>query len=211
VDTLTVGPFQENCYFLRRPESRETLIIDPGEEAPRLLAHLEHHELLPVAILNTHAHLDHIGAVAALKARYGIPFRLHADDLETLHQAPEAARLYGVRVPEVPAVDGGFAHLEQLELAGLTLEVRHIPGHTPGHVCFVVAEAVFAGDALFLGSIGRTDLPGGDTATLLASISDQLLTLADATRVYSGHGPATTIGRERQHNPFLRGWSAGAL
>jgi hydroxyacylglutathione hydrolase len=205
VDGLTVGPFQENTYFLRKSDSRETVIIDPGDEAPRLIAFLESGSLVPVAIINTHAHLDHIGAVAALKERYAVPFLLHADDLELLRRAPVAARLYGVNVPVVPEVDAPLAHLQKLDWAGIAMEVRHTPGHALGHVCLVVEGAVFAGDALFYGSIGRTDLPGGDTETLLASIADQLLTLPDSTVVYSGHGPQTTIGRERAHNPFLRG------
>lgn len=203
VESLTVGPFQENSYFLRRPDRPETVLIDPGDEAPRLVAFLESHALVPILIINTHAHLDHMGAVDALKQRYGIPFRLHADDLDLLRHAPDAARMFGVNVPIVPQVDTPLSHLERIEAGGLSLEVRHTPGHSPGHVCFVADDLVFAGDALFYGSVGRTDLPGGDTETLLRSISEQLLTLPDTTRVFSGHGPATTIGRERKHNPFL--------
>lgn len=209
VEGLTVGPFQENCYLLRRQDSPETVVIDPGDEAPRIIAHLEQHDLVPVVILNTHAHLDHIGAVAALKDRFGISFRLHDLDLDTLSQAPDAARLYGVSVPEVPRVDQGFCHGEKIQAAGLSVLVRHTPGHTPGHVCFVVEDVLFSGDTLFHGSVGRTDLPGGDWDTLLESISLHLLSLPDPTRVYSGHGPATTIGRERLFNPFLKGLSAG--
>lgn len=209
VEGLTVGPFQENCYFLRRQDSPETVVIDPGDEAPRIISYLEQQHLVPVVILNTHAHLDHIGAVAALKDRFGISFRLHGSDLDTLTQAPDAARLYGVSVPEVPRVDQGFDHGERIQVAGLAIEVRHTPGHTPGGVCFVVEDVVFSGDTLFLGSVGRTDLPGGDWDTLLESISLHLLSLPDPTRVYSGHGPATTIGRERRLNPFLKGLSPG--
>jgi len=205
VDGLTVGPFQENTYFLRRFGGRETVIIDPGDEAPRLIAFLESQDLVPLAIVNTHAHLDHIGAVAALKDRYAVPFLLHADDFDLLQRAPESARLFGVNEPVVPQVDAPLTHLEKLAWAGIAMEVRHTPGHARGHVCLVVEGAVFAGDALFYGSIGRTDLPGGDTETLLASIAAQLLTLPDSTVVYPGHGPSTSIGRERLHNPFLRG------
>lgn len=210
VDTFVVGPFEENCHFLRRADRPETLIIDPGDEAPRLLEHIEREGLVPVALLNTHAHLDHIGAVAELQERYQIPFHLHPEDVPILQSAPQAARLYGVRVPVVPQVDRSLAHGETIQAAGLSVAVRHAPGHTPGHVIFLVADLVFSGDVLFRGSIGRTDLPGGHTETLFASIQRELLTLADATRVYSGHGPATTIGRERQHNPFLQGLAPGA-
>lgn len=208
VDAFVVGPFQENCYFVRREGRADTVVIDPGDEASRLIAHLEREKLNPVAILNTHAHLDHIGAVAEMKERFGLPFYLHPDDLPILAQAPGAARLYGVRVPTLPEVDHPLRHGQTLPLAGLAIEVRFTPGHTPGHVSFVVEDRVFSGDALFQGSIGRTDLPGGDTETLLASIERELLSLDDATQVYSGHGPATTIGRERRHNPFLSGRNA---
>ncbi len=209
VESFVVGPFEENCHVLRLSDRAETVIIDPGDEAPRLLAHFEKAGWAPVAILNTHAHLDHIGAVKALQERFKIPFHLHPEDLPTLGTAPQAAHMYGVPVPDVPRVDRHLAHGETLELAGLAIRVRHTPGHTPGHVCFVVADVVCSGDALFRGSIGRTDLPGGDTATLLASLANEFLTLDDSVKVYSGHGPVTTIGRERLHNPFLQGLSPG--
>jgi len=209
VESFVVGPFEENCHILRRSDQSEIVIVDPGEEAPRLISHIEEAGWVPVAILNTHAHLDHIGAVSALQERFGIPFHLHPEDLPILEAAPHAARLYGVRVPVVPHVDRSLSHGETLELAGLSIRVRHTPGHTPGHVCFLVADVVCSGDALFRGSIGRTDLPGGDTETLFRSLANELLTLDDALKVYSGHGPVTTIGRERLHNPFLQGLPTG--
>lgn len=204
VDSLTVGPFQENTFFVRSSGSSEVVIIDPGEEAGRLEDTIESHNWKPVAILNTHAHLDHVGAVVPLQQRYGIPFYLHPKEEPILNAAPEAARLYGVREPEIPSAIKPLSPGDSVVLAGLTFQVRFTPGHTPGHVAFVLSDRVFAGDVLFSGSIGRTDLPGGHTETLLVSIRDQMLTLPDPFIVHCGHGPDTTIGRERASNPFLQ-------
>jgi len=205
VDTLIVGPFQENTFFLRARDAAELIIVDPGEDADRLIATIQSHEWLPVAIVNTHAHLDHIGAVAPLKAEFEIPFYLHPADLPTLKSTPEHARMFGVRIPDVPAVDYELSDGQSLNLAGLTLDVIHTPGHTPGGVALAVDGRLFAGDTLFSGSIGRTDLPGGDLATLMNSLHARLMPLPDNTIVHSGHGPDTTIGHERRHNPFLNG------
>jgi glyoxylase-like metal-dependent hydrolase (beta-lactamase superfamily II) len=204
VDCLTVGPFQENTFFVRAPGSRDVVIIDPGEEAARLMALIESHNWKPVAIINTHAHLDHVGAVVPLQEHYQIPFYLHENEQPVLEAAPEAARLYGVRVPDIPKVDQHLPEGEMLELAGLKFQVLFTPGHTPGHVAFVLDDRVIAGDVLFNGSIGRTDLPGGHTETLLLSIRDKLLPLPDEFIVHCGHGPDTTIGLERASNPFLQ-------
>lgn len=205
VDTFAVGPFQENTFLLRAEGSSDLIVIDPGEDAERLTQFIDDHKYKPVAIVNTHAHLDHIGAVEPLKKHFGIPFYLHHADREILAAAPEHARLFGVREPEVPEIDFELAADQVLELAGLKLRVLHTPGHTPGGVSLHVGGRVFAGDTLFYGSIGRTDLPGGDFQTLIKSIEEQLLALPDETVVHSGHGPDTTIGREREYNPFLTG------
>jgi glyoxylase-like metal-dependent hydrolase (beta-lactamase superfamily II) len=205
VDMVTVGPFQENTFFLRAADAPETIVIDPGDEPERLISIVETHRWKPVAIVNTHAHLDHIGAVSELKNHFKLPFYLHPDDLNTLRDAPEHARMFGVRVPLVPEVDHALEGGQTLDLAGLQIRVLYTPGHTPGGVSFVVDGRVFAGDALFYGSIGRTDLPGGDYDTLMRSLREQLLPLPDETIVHCGHGPDTTIGRERRQNPFLSG------
>jgi glyoxylase-like metal-dependent hydrolase (beta-lactamase superfamily II) len=205
VDMVTVGPFQENTFFLRPVSSPDTVIIDPGDEADRLISIIASHGWKPVAIVNTHAHLDHIGAVDELRHHFNVPFYLHPGDVPTLKEAPEHACMFGVRAPVVPTVDHELAHGQYLDLAGLRIQVLHTPGHTPGGVSFAVDGRVFAGDALFYGSIGRTDLPGGDYEMLMRSLKERLLTLPDDTIVHSGHGPDTTIGRERRHNPFLMG------
>jgi hydroxyacylglutathione hydrolase len=203
VHVETVGMFQENTFFLRARDRDEVVLIDPGDEPERLIETLESRGWRAVAIVNTHGHIDHVGAVAPLQEQLGIPFYLHSADQFLLDQLQHSARNWGVEAPETPTVDHRLDELETLELAGLAIGVLHTPGHTPGGVSLVVDGRVFAGDCLFLGSIGRTDFPGGNTAQLLASIKNRLLALPDETVVHSGHGPDTTIGHERRHNPFL--------
>lgn len=206
--TLAVGPVQANCYLVGDPASGSAAIIDPGDEAERILRELPAQWKVSW-ILVTHAHFDHVGAVGALKARTGAPFLMHPADLELLRQAPETSRLFlGQPMAPPPEPDAPLAHGQRLELGALTMEVRHTPGHSPGSVSLVVwgePPAVFSGDALFAGSIGRTDLPQANHSELLASIRRELLVLEDRTLVYPGHGPTTTIGHERRTNPFLQG------
>lgn len=204
VDRLTVGPFQENTFFLRRSDSTDVLVVDPGDESDRLIAFLEDSSLQPIAVINTHAHLDHIGAVQAIKSRYDVEFYLHSDDLPLLQSAPEQALLFGLAPPEVPEVNHDLKGKTRLHLAGLDLELRHTPGHSPGSVTFVLHDRVLSGDVLFRGSIGRTDLPGGSLPVLLKAIREELFPLPDETTVHSGHGPDTTVGLEKATNPFLR-------
>lgn len=203
VTCITVGPFQENTFFLRSISSSEVIVIDPGDEAPRLIEFLDSKNLRPVAIVNTHAHLDHVGAIQPLKDRYKVPLYLHSDDLPILKAAPAAARMFAVPEPRVPEVEFEMSEGETLALAGLKLEVLFTPGHTPGHVSLRVDGRLFSGDVLFCGSIGRTDLPGGNTETLMNTLFQKILPLPDDTVVHCGHGPNTTIGEERVSNPFL--------
>jgi glyoxylase-like metal-dependent hydrolase (beta-lactamase superfamily II) len=203
VRTVCTGAFQENCYLVADPKTLETLVIDPGEGVEEIEAAIARDHLKPIAITNTHAHIDHIHGVAALKKRFRIPFALHPDDAFWLEAAPEAARAFGIRFGEIPAVDRWLAPGAELACGNLRFQVRHAPGHTPGHLCFVGQGAAFVGDVLFPGSIGRTDLPGGDYATLIASIRRELMTLPDETVVYAGHMEPTTVGRERETNPFV--------
>jgi hydroxyacylglutathione hydrolase len=205
VHGLVTGPFQENTYLVAAGGAREAVLVDPGDEPDRIARALERLELRPVAILNTHGHLDHVGAVAELRDRYGIPFALHPADRFLVENLEEQAAMFGLSGYRDPEVDRELVPGESIELAGLRFDVLFTPGHTPGHVAFRVGDAVFSGDCLFAGSIGRTDLPGGDAPTLRRSLQDVLLALPDSTTVYPGHGPATTIGRERRTNPFLNG------
>ena len=158
----------------------------------------------PVAIWLTHAHLDHVLGVRAVAAATGAPVWLHPADRPLYDAVPQQAEWFGLGKPtDLPAPDKEFAHGDRVEVGGLGFDVRHTPGHSPGSVCLAGHGIVLVGDVLFAGSIGRTDLPGGDFATLIASIEHELLALPDSTIVYSGHGPETTIGREREANPFL--------
>ncbi len=205
VETLVTGPFQENCYLVARGEGEECVIIDPGDDADVIAGNIERLELTPVMILNTHGHLDHIGAVQDLKERFEIPFAIHPMDGFLLENVNDHARMFGLNGYRDPEVDIDLVAGETVTHAGIDFLVVFTPGHSPGHVTFKVDGAVFSGDCLFSGSIGRSDLPGGDPATLKATLHDIFLALPDETKVYSGHGPMTTIGQERRTNPFLTG------
>ncbi len=205
VEMITVGAFAENTFFLRKRDEKEVLIIDPGDESARIIQLIEDRGWNPVAVVNTHGHIDHICAVQDLKEKYGIEFYLHSDDLPLVKEAPLHASLFGLAPPRVPEMDHDLAGLSTLSLAGMTMELRHTPGHSPGSVTFVLPGRVISGDVLFQSSIGRTDLPGGDFDILMNAIRTQLLPLPDETIVHCGHGPETTIGEERRSNPFITG------
>ena len=204
VQTLALGPVQTNCYLVGAEPSREAVVIDPGWDADAILAEARSAGLTIKAILLTHGHFDHIGAVADLKDALQAPLMAHAREIDLL-DAKGGADLFGFRIRSVPQPDRLVEHGETIEIGALKFEVRYVPGHTVGHVAFVEHQhrSAFVGDVLFAGSVGRTDFPGGDYDTLIASITDQLLTLPDDFKVYPGHGPPTTIGLERQTNPFL--------
>lgn len=197
------GTFAQNCYLVHPRGSSEAAIVDPGEESGRILAEASRRGLRITAIWLTHAHIDHVMGVAAVKAASGAPIFLHPDDRPLYDNAPTQGLWFGLRIAALPAPEVALRHGDVLTLGDVTLEVRHVPGHSPGHVVFVAPGVVLGGDVLFAGSIGRTDLPGGDLETLLDGIRRELLTLPDETVVYSGHGPLTTIGVERTTNPFL--------
>jgi hydroxyacylglutathione hydrolase len=205
VRTFTVGPVQENCHIARRDDSGQAIVIDPGEEAPRLLEALETLELNVAAILLTHTHFDHVGAVAPLARATGAD--VWCPELEV----PVLADIMRyVPWPEFGPFDSydadhTVAGGERLELAGFEIDVLFTPGHSPGHVTYSIPaeQAIFSGDVLFQGSVGRTDLPGGDAPTLMQSLATLVETLPAETVVYPGHMGNTTIGRERATNPFL--------
>ena len=207
VEMITVGQFQENCYVIGDEGSGTGILIDPGDEAARIALTVERLGLGIAQILITHAHVDHVRAVVPLVDEYTCPVLMHAEAEEMLKTLPHQALMMGMRFGKVPTVDRHIANDEVLEVDNLRLRSLYTPGHAPGHLAFYVEEGnlVFSGDALFAGSIGRTDLPGGSTDVLMQSISEKLLTLPDETRVLSGHGPETTVGQERMYNPFLRG------
>ncbi len=207
LEYLTVGPFQENCFLVGDEESGVGAIVDPGDEATRIALAVEQTNLDIASIIVTHAHIDHVGAVAALVDEYACPVLMHAEAEAMLAALPTQAVMMGVRFGKVPVIDRHVEDEEVLEVGTLRLRSLYTPGHAPGHLAFYVEGegVVLSGDALFAGSVGRVDLPGGSMEVLMRSIEERLLTLPDETIVYPGHGPATTIGDERAHNPFLGG------
>ena len=205
IECLTVGPFAENTYLLGDEQSRTAYVIDPGGDTDRLLQLVSNHGLTLQSIINTHGHIDHIAGVQELRERTGIPFAIHAGELRILENAPQSAAMFGISNFRKPEADQFLQAEELLPLGHKTIKVLATPGHSPGGVSFLIDNCVFVGDALFAGSIGRTDFPGGDYQTLISSIKNQLLTLPEDTVVYSGHGPETTVGWERRTNPFLTG------
>ena len=207
VEMLIVSPFQENCYVIGDEESMTGAIIDPGDEAARIALTVERVGLEISQIIVTHSHIDHVGAVAQLVDEYMCPVLMHEEAEAMLKTVPQQAMMMGMRFGKVPTVDRHLGVDEVLEVGSLRLRSLYTPGHAPGHLAFLVEDEgiVFSGDALFAGSVGRVDLPGGSMEVLMRSISERLLTLPDETRVLSGHGPETTIGRERVANPFLTG------
>jgi len=199
------GQFVENCYLVTDEASRECVVIDPGEEAGLILRRITEAGVRTVAIWVTHAHLDHVMGVPRLSRETGAPIYLHPADRELYDHVIQQGLAFGIRVESLPPPDREFVPGETVRVGTVGFTVRHAPGHSPGSVCLVGDGVVFTGDVLFAGSIGRTDLPGADFDTLIRSIERELLVLPDSTMVYSGHGPETTVGRERGTNPFLTG------
>lgn len=213
VRSFVAPVFGENAYLTWQPGSTSAVAIDPGAAAPAMADTLSAEGLWLEAILLTHAHIDHIEGVGELVRRTGAAVYLHLDDGPLYSGAIVQAMQFGMRVEEPPPVDNALEHGQSLELAGLTFQVRHVPGHAPGHVILYIEEAgiAFVGDVVFQGSIGRTDLPGGDFTQLIDGIRQQVLTLPDDTVLYTGHGPETTVGHERGTNPFLVPQYGGGL
>ncbi|RPJ56912.1 MAG: MBL fold metallo-hydrolase [Acidobacteria bacterium] len=200
-----VEPFMKNGYLVASSEGDEAVYIDPGDEAPKLLDWARKHKMRITGIANTHGHLDHISGVRAVKEAFDAPIYLHPADEELYNQLSQQAAWFGLSYPPAPPVDRFYNDGDLLQVGNLIFHVHHTPGHSPGGVCLELGEHVFCGDLVFLDSIGRTDLPGGSYDTLMSSIREKLLPLGDEKILHCGHGPDTTIGRERRENPFLKG------
>ena len=211
IESLAVAPFHKNGFLVTCDATRDAILIDPGDEIDGLLAIAQASEVTVRLILLTHGHVDHVAGVARAKRATGAPVGVHRDDLFLYEAAIQHGLFFGLRVEQPPPLDLFLSPGTPLAFGRCSVEVHHTPGHSPGGVCLHVrgAEAdethLFVGDTLFAGSIGRTDLPGGDYETLMQSIRTVLLGFDDAAIVHPGHGPETTIGRERTTNPFLRG------
>ena len=210
VRRLAVGPIEANCYVVAARGSGSAVVVDPGAEPRRIGAVLEEWDVELDAILLTHGHMDHVGGVAGLVERTGAPVHLHPGDRDFYDRAAEQATAFGLRVPQPPPPDRALTDGQTVTAGGVDFEVRHAPGHSPGGVVLVVDGGAFVGDCVFQGSVGRVDLPGGDAETLMASIRETILTLPDDARLWPGHGPETTVERERRANPFLNGSIAWA-
>ena len=204
-EILPVGMLQCNCSILGDETSGEAIVVDPGDDIPRIVKLLEKHHLTVKQILITHAHIDHIAGAGRLKQLTGAPILYNPRDLPLVQMMDVQATWLGMPTPEVQAPDDALEDGRVIAITGLTGNILATPGHTQGSVCLHLPtqQLLLAGDTLFAGSVGRTDLPGGDTRTLIHSIHDKLLTLPDTTIVVPGHGPSTTIGVERESNPFL--------
>ncbi len=204
LETLVVGPLAVNCYILGDEKTREGIVIDPGDDARDIINTIKTLQLKVVAIVNTHAHFDHVGALDEVREYTDAPFMLHEDEVAILDAASASAAAFRIRISISKPPDRLLHEGEEIRAGSIVLKVLHTPGHTPGGICLLEGSHVFVGDTLFQGSIGRTDFPGGDYGTLMGSIRDQLMPLPDETIVHPGHGPATTMGAEKQSNPFLR-------
>ena len=214
IEVRAEPPFHKNGFVVGCSRTREAIVIDPGDEVDALLGAVRDHDLDVQHILLTHAHIDHVTGVAAAKLAFDVPVYLHHDDLFLYDHTVQQGEMFGFTVQQPPPIDV-FYDMTPIPFGDLEARVHHTPGHCPGGVCLQVGAKgtpgshLFVGDTLFAGSIGRTDLPGGDYETLMRSITEVLLPLGDQSIVHSGHGPDTTIGRERQSNPFVVEYLAG--
>lgn len=203
IETVVVGPLQVNCYVVGCEATGEAIVIDPGDEAEWVAEVARRRGWTVRRIVNTHGHFDHLAGVQKLKELTGAPFSIHEAELSLVQSFAQQALFFGFRVGDLPEVDDFLAEGDEVAFGEVRLKVLHTPGHSPGGISLVGDGVVFVGDELFAGSIGRADLPGGDYQTLINTVRTKLFTLGDDTVVYPGHGPATTIGRERRYNLFF--------
>jgi glyoxylase-like metal-dependent hydrolase (beta-lactamase superfamily II) len=203
---IPVGPLQCNCSIIGDEVSREAMVIDPGDDIDDIVAIIDEHKLRVKQIVITHAHIDHVGGAMKLRAKTGAPILLNQNDYALLKMLDVQAGWLGMKPPGDVEIEAGLAHDETPRAGSLSANVLHTPGHTEGSVClyFPAEKMLIAGDTLFARSIGRTDLPGGSFEKIMRSLHDRVLTLPDETSVIPGHGPGTTIGEEREENPFLK-------
>jgi glyoxylase-like metal-dependent hydrolase (beta-lactamase superfamily II) len=205
-EILPVGPLQCNCSIIGDESLREAMVIDPGDDIADILAVIQKHNLKVKQIVITHAHIDHVGGAMKLRAATGAPILLNQNDAALLKMLDVQAAWIGMASPGKVDIDHSIGELDKVQAGPLVAQVMHTPGHTEGSVClyFPAQQKLIAGDTLFAGSIGRTDLPGGSFEKIISSLHEKVLSLPDDTVVIPGHGPLTTIGEERESNPFLQ-------
>lgn len=202
IKKLVVGPLENNCFIVADEKTKECMVIDPGDEPDRILDLIKENDFRVKCIVCTHAHFDHIAAISEIKGATGATIVLHKDDVGIYNSSKEHARLWGFELESQPAPDRFVSEGDSVEVGDLRFEVLHAPGHSPGGICLYGEGIVITGDTLFAGAVGRTDLPGGDIGKLKQSFK-RLMSLADEVRVLPGHGPESTIGRERADNFFV--------
>ena len=205
VMTIAVGPIAQNAHIIWSKSDGRAVVVDPGEEGEKIYRRLSELGLTLEKILITHGHFDHVGGARFLKERTGADVCIHEADAGMMRNASVQAAMFGLGVPEPPAPDIFLKDGDVVRLADQEIKVVHTPGHSPGHIAFVSRGMAFVGDLIFAGAIGRTDLPGGSFETLLRSVREKIFTLPPETILYSGHGPATTVGEEMRSNPFFAG------
>jgi len=207
IECLTVGPFQSNCYIVSCSQTGEAIVVDAGDEAERILSVVRERGVSVKAIVNTHAHLDHVGALSAVKSALKVPVFMHRNELPIYEIVEAQAAMFGLPAPGMVEIDRLLADGELIEVGDLTAEVVLAPGHSPGSICLwfraEVPPQVIVGDVLFQGSIGRTDLPGASHEAMIDTLRTRIVPMPDDTIVHSGHGPVTTIGQEKRTNPFV--------
>ncbi len=205
VHTIEVGPLAVNCYLLEHVPLRKVAVVDPGDDGPSILSRIGDLGLTVDKILLTHGHFDHVGAVALLREKTGAKIYLHEADAARMKAARRQGLMFGLWVTDPPPPDVFVADGDAVPFGDGELRVAHTPGHTPGCVSYIINKMAFVGDLIFAGSIGRTDLPGGDYDALIAAVKEKIFVLPDDTVLFPGHGPATTVGEEKRSNPFFTG------
>ena len=204
IKKLEVGPIVTNCFIVGCESTKEAVVIDPGDDPDKILMKLAESELKVKYLMNTHGHFDHVSANKRMKKATGAPIAIHPEDEPMFNELSQSAKMFGLESENSPPADIHLNEGDDISFGEITFKVLHTPGHSKGGICLYTKGHLFAGDTLFSGSIGRTDLPGGDFDTLISSVRQKIFPLDDDTIVYAGHGPETTIGREKATNPFLR-------
>ena len=202
-EVIVVGALETNCYLVSCHETQECAVVDPAAEADKIFALIAKKELKPVVILNTHGHIDHIGANRDMKERFGIPLRIHSLDGHMLGNEQQSELSFFLQAKSSPPADSFFKDGEKIKIGSSSLQVLHTPGHSPGSVSFIGDSFVLSGDTLFCGGVGRTDLPGGNWEEMENSLKNKILTLPEEMVVLPGHGPSTFVGQEKNTNPFI--------